>query len=123
MAQPSRRFERVFSDVGGLTQAEAAGQLPRNVRQASYEAGKDSFKAKDPIFEITSAIRGYNESGDERFIRTYTLDDSSAKLYYLQMIRSMILLTSAAMTLKDTSRYSIVMSPLSLVHFFGGNKL
>eukprot|EP00112_Aurelia_sp_Birch-Aquarium-sp1_P002575 Seg1285.5 transcript_id=Seg1285.5/GoldUCD/mRNA.D3Y31 product="hypothetical protein" protein_id=Seg1285.5/GoldUCD/D3Y31 len=79
-AQPSRRFDRVFSDVGGLTQAEAAGQLPRNVRQANYETRKDLFKAKDPIFEITSAIHGYNESGDERFIRTYTLDDSSAKV-------------------------------------------
>eukprot|EP00112_Aurelia_sp_Birch-Aquarium-sp1_P015862 Seg3549.1 transcript_id=Seg3549.1/GoldUCD/mRNA.D3Y31 product="hypothetical protein" protein_id=Seg3549.1/GoldUCD/D3Y31 len=54
-AQPSRRFDRVFSDVGGLTQAEA-------VRQANYETRKDLFKAKDPIFEITSAIRGYNES-------------------------------------------------------------
>lgn len=78
-AQPCRRFDRVFV-VGGLTQAEAAGQLPRNVRQANYETRKDLLKTKDPIFEITSAIRGYNESGDGRFIRTYTLDDSSAKV-------------------------------------------
>ena len=77
---PSRAFHNVSRDVGGLGGAEAAGQLPRNCRQVSYYASKIASKVEDPIYSITAQMRAYCDNDEERYVRAYSLDDSSAKV-------------------------------------------
>eukprot|EP00112_Aurelia_sp_Birch-Aquarium-sp1_P000453 Seg1043.4 transcript_id=Seg1043.4/GoldUCD/mRNA.D3Y31 product="hypothetical protein" protein_id=Seg1043.4/GoldUCD/D3Y31 len=80
VSAPSRALHNVSRDVGGLVGAEAAGQLPRNNRQVSYYASKTASKVEDPFNSITAQMRTYCDNDEERYVRTYSLDDSSAKV-------------------------------------------
>ena len=53
--------------------------LPKDKNQAYYLKKKNNM-VQDPVYNITSTMKEYQENGEERFIRSYTLDDGSPKV-------------------------------------------
>ena len=53
--------------------------MPKDVNQAAYIFGKQQELRNDPILNITQIIKGYETNHEDRFIRSYTLDDGAPK--------------------------------------------
>ena len=46
----------------------------------AYEKKKSKPTCKDPMFNVTQMIREEQQSGEEKFVRSYSLDDESLKV-------------------------------------------
>ena len=75
-----RAIFNVTKSVGGVESSQCSGVLPRDGNQGSYIRGKQNELTNDPIFNVTTTMRNYEENGNERFIRSYSLDDGSPKI-------------------------------------------
>ena len=71
---------KTSTSVGNVEKVSNGGALPRGKNQASYIRSQNNEVVKDPIMVITQKIRNYDETSEERFIRSFSLDDSSPKV-------------------------------------------
>jgi hypothetical protein len=74
-----RAVHKVEEAVGGLQFCRSAGAIPRNEKQASYIKASVHPKVQDPILQITQKMK-LESAGEEKFIRSYSLDDDSPKV-------------------------------------------
>ena len=73
----AKTYFSVSNDIGGIKVAQAPGQLPRNLRQVKYVKETLRDDIKDPLYDITTYMK---ENREDKFIRTYSLDDASPKV-------------------------------------------